>query len=419
MKWYCEKCKKIHSDDELCPHIQKQLKDNPDLLGETANFVTIAGEYSLISSNALDTVAKSVNKIAGTNLGYEGTHQVARDIQVFKRLSEEPFVRSGHFATPEKAKAYWEAVKEVSKTNSRAMTSFESKLTGYAQEADWLRYKQSQLSSIYEKSSLLSNNTAGIDGTTVNRFTGKTISRTTVKASKNLMTKNSTAITDVKEAIAKGTATEKDIIFSTKGTGAAASEAGLKNPVIEKNTVEQVNASNKRLEEKISAGKATTTVTMEQVGQKMVQGAVIGAAVGLTISSITNYVRYKNGEITKEDAFKEVGEDTLKSAVTGGALAALTLFLPAGPVGVVAGVAVGIYLNAACTNVLDEIFGKGAYGAILNSSGYVYGMAMNLKDCLDQIEKNVHKTNANINRVIETQRQISDNFDLFNQLKGE
>ena len=30
MNWYCEKCKKIHTDEELCPHIKIQLKEHPE-----------------------------------------------------------------------------------------------------------------------------------------------------------------------------------------------------------------------------------------------------------------------------------------------------------------------------------------------------------------------------------------------------
>ena len=105
MNWYCEKCGKIHKDDEMCPKIKKQLKDHPEWLKEAADFTAVAGEEALITSQALDVVAKGVNKLAGTNLSYEGTQRFARDIQVFKRLSEEPFSRSGAFATPEAAKS--------------------------------------------------------------------------------------------------------------------------------------------------------------------------------------------------------------------------------------------------------------------------------------------------------------------------
>ena len=46
MKWYCEKCATIHDDNELCPKIIFQLKNNKDLLGEAASFITVAGEHN-------------------------------------------------------------------------------------------------------------------------------------------------------------------------------------------------------------------------------------------------------------------------------------------------------------------------------------------------------------------------------------
>ncbi len=82
MNWYCEKCKKVHTDDEMCPRIKNQLKEHPEWLSGAADFVAVAGEDALITSQALDGVAKGVNKLAGTNLSYEGTQQFARDIKV-------------------------------------------------------------------------------------------------------------------------------------------------------------------------------------------------------------------------------------------------------------------------------------------------------------------------------------------------
>lgn len=420
MKWYCNSCKKMHEDEELCPKYKQQLKEHPEWLKEAADFTTVAGQHYLITSQALDGVAKGVNKLAGTQLSYEGTQQFARDIQVFKRLSEEPFARAGVFSSPENAKAYLDNVRKVAETTPKTFTTFESKLTGYSQEVDWLRMKKGEISSLWQKSSLLSDNAAGIDGTTINRFTGKEISRTTVKASKNQMTSNSTAIRDVKEAIyEKGTATENDIIFGPKGTAEAARKAGLKNPVVEKNSAEQIRNSNSRQIQKIDEGKAFTNVTTQELGKKMAQGAVIGAVVSLTISSITNYMKYKNGEISGEEAFREVSEETVKGAITGAATTAVSIFLPAGAIGFVAGVAVGIYISKTCGNLLDEIYGKGAYGAILDASGYVYGMTFNLADYYEKIERNNRMTARNIAEAEKIQQRIERNFDVFEQMKGE
>lgn len=419
MKWYCEKCKKIHDDNEMCPKIKAQLAEHPELVTEAADFTIMAGSEVLITSQLLDKTAQGINKLAGTSLSYEGTQQFARDIQVFKRLSEEPFSRSGVFSNPESAKSYFENVRKISETSPRALSSFESKLTGYGQEVDWVRMKQGEVSNLWQKSTLLENNAPGVDGVTVNRFTGKEISRTTIKASKNPMTSNSTGINDVKEAIQKGTATEKDIIFGSEGTEEAAKKAGLKNPVVEKNSSGQIQDSNKRLEQKILDGQASTAPTLQQIGSKMLQGAVVGAAVAITVSTITTYVRYKNGELDAREAFEGVAEDTLKGALVGGAMGAVTIFLPGGVIGFVSGLAIGVYFGKVCTNVLDEIFGKGAYGAILNASGYVYGMTFNLAEYYDKIEANNRKIKTDIARANELQTEIESNFHVFEQMKGE
>ena len=100
MIWYCNRCKCHHQSDELCPFIASQLRARPELLSEAANFTVIAGQHRLITTQALDSVAKQVNGVLGTNLSFEGTNQVARDIQVFKRLSDEPFKKLQVFQTP-------------------------------------------------------------------------------------------------------------------------------------------------------------------------------------------------------------------------------------------------------------------------------------------------------------------------------
>lgn len=417
MKWYCEKCKKIHMEDEMCPHIKTQLKAHPEWISEAADFTTVAGEELLVTTQALDTAVQKINQITGTKLTYEGTQQFARDIQVFKRLNEEPFSRSGVFSTPDNAKAYLENVLEVASDKPRALSAFEGKLTGYSQEVDWLRAKQGKLSSLFQKSSLLENNAPGVDGITVNRFTGNEISRTTIKASKNPMTSNSTGIHDVQKALENGTATNKDIIFAPEGTIDAAQKAGLSNPVEELNSAEQIQKSNQRLEQKILDGQAFTEPTIEQIGQKAAQGAIVGAAVAVTVSSITNYVRYKNGEQTRDEAFSNVAEDTVKGLIVGGALGAITIFLPGGVIGFLGGMAIGIYLSKTCENILDEIFGKGAFGAIMSASGYVYGMTFNLADYYKKIEDNNRHTKSNIYSTKEIHKTVENNFNEFERLK--
>ena len=42
MNWYCEKCKKLHTNDEMCPSIKLQLKNHPEWIPEAAIYVSVA-----------------------------------------------------------------------------------------------------------------------------------------------------------------------------------------------------------------------------------------------------------------------------------------------------------------------------------------------------------------------------------------
>lgn len=435
MAYYCTKCKILHKENEMCPQYAEQLKEHPELLGEAAKFTSVAGQYYLISSQTLDTVAQGVNKVVGSNLAYEGTHQLARDINVFKQLNVDAYCKSGVFSNSESAQEY---ILNASKGQLDTLTK---KLNGTGQEIDWVRFKEGHLSSLFEKSKLLGEemtNAPGIDGTTVNRFTGKVVEKTTIKAA----TSNQglgTNVSDVLKAIEKGTLDPKDTLAGIDGTSDALKKALAKNitkatesgnvdyanklkqaqeqlKVQELNNYNDIKNSTERLTKKMGAGQASASLTIQEVSKKACQGAVIGAAVGLTISSITNYLKFKNGEISEEEAFKEVGEDTLKGAITGGALGAITLFLPGGVLGFAAGMAIGIYINTVCSNMLDEIFGKGACEAILDASGFVYGMSVNLEDCIKIIGKDQTHIESNERKIRKTKLKIDKNFDEFDQL---
>lgn len=406
--YYCETCRTLHKHTELCPSHVDLLKKDPTLLPQAGKFTSIAAQYRLVTSGDFECVIEKANKLIGSNLRYEGTHQIARDLQVFKRLNEEAYRRIGSFATPEAAQEYF---RNATTSQSRALSA---KLAGAGQEVDWLRLKQSEIGSILNKSTLFNKNAVGVDGQTVSRFTGKTISRTTIKAAQTRGGQN-TNVQGIVKAIKSGTLSPHDRAFIPEGTGvlfknkinkevAYAKLTGDKEAVArlmaakenlkieEYGEISNISSSVDRLKNKIADGKAVTSIPVEQVTNKIAQGAIIGAAVALTISGITSYMRYRNGELTKEQAFIEVGEDALKGTIIGAGMGALTLFLPGGAIGFCAGVAIGMYVNAALTNVLDEIFGKGAYLGILTSSGCVLGVSQNLVDLIDQMESNIKAT---------------------------
>lgn len=428
MTWFCEKCKKLHTDEEMCPHIRQQLRDNPELLVEAANFTTVAGQYGLVTSNALDAAAQQVNQLIGTNLTYEGTRQVARDIQVFKRLNEEAFVKCGAFSSPEAARNY------LNNATPGQLKNIVTKINGSGQEVDWLLEQQGKLSSLMQKSELFNKNAVGVDGVVKSRFTGKEITRVTIKATQSKSGLN-TNVQQVVKAVKLDRLDPNETVFGVEGTKQALIKKLDKEilyaqgqgdfrlaerlqeakslKVVEYSTPEKVKTANARIRDKIQAGQASTYVTPEQLKNKMCDGAIVGAVVGLTISSITNYIRFRNGELTRQEAFSQIAEDTLKNAVVGAGLSAVSLFLPGGIIGFVGGLAVGIYINATCTNILDEVFGKGAYGAILNASGYVYGMTTNLETVVRAIDMSMRRTQMNLDKAATTQRRIDANLSEF------
>ncbi|MEE1012327.1 MAG: hypothetical protein U0L11_09900, partial [Acutalibacteraceae bacterium] len=235
---------------------------------------------------------------------------------------------------------------------------------------------------------------------------------------------------DVVEALEKGTLNTNDAVTGIKGTkdavikaidkriaeASASGDTNLANKlsqakdslkINEMGTMDSTKKSTERLFEKIKSGNANTQITPDLVASKAAQGAVIGAAISLTISSITNFIRYKNGEITRAEAFRDIGEDSVKGLLTGGAMGAITLFLPGGALGFVAGVAIGMYISEVAGNVLDEVFGKGAYEQILHACGYVAGTAKNVASMMEDFGTSV----KNINMYNTRSRQTLESID--------
>ena len=431
MVYYCGKCRKTHGDEELCPVMAHQMKKTPALLEGAANFTNIAGQYHLVTSQSLDAVAQRVNSVIGTNLRLEGTHQFARDIQVFNRLNTETYKNHGGFRTPEAAKQY---LKNATKGQ---FSGLKAKIVGAGQETDWLRMKQGEMQSVIERSNLLNGNAVGVDGEIVTRFTGDEIARVTVKGASTMGGVN-TGAKGIVEALKKGTLAPNETVFATEGMKAKLDnmlsrniEHALKNgdtktaelltkakeslKVIEHGSIQDTAEARDRILDKIRGGKALTCVTPNEALSKAAQGAAIGAAIGLTVSSITNFIKYKNGDLSIQEAFTNIGEDSLKSALMGGTMGTITLFLPGGAVGFAAGLAIGMYLNAALTNILDEIFGKGAYAELLTASGYVMGTSMNLSEAMAVFVEDRKAVQASLQRIEYAQAKTKREINKFNQ----
>lgn len=422
---YCERCKEVHETTELCNDFKKQLQNDPSLINEAMNFTNLAAQHQLISTQVLDEVAMSINKIANTGLTFEGSKQCARDIQVFQQLNVDAFKNSGVFNEPKLAQRY------VQSGGTSIENNLKRKLTGTAQEVDWLRNRKGSLTRIFEKAKLVGEETAnapGIDGMVKNRITG-TESGVSVKNSisnKGL----GTNVRDVLKAIDKGTINPDDRIVGTKGTKNSVEKMLNKNidkavkegnqelleklkiakdkmKVQEIGNFEEAKNSTERLTNKVKSGEAYSRINSEMVAKQMKKGGIIGAAVSFSTSSLFNYLKYKNGEITREKAFAEIGQETCSGAIIGSAMGGLSLFFPPGAVGFATGIAVGMYISKTTQNVMNEIFGKGAFEQILHSSGYIYGTTMNLKTLLNEIEINEIKISENHTNMRNSEKNIN------------
>lgn len=422
---YCERCKEVHETTELCNDFKKQLQNDPSLINEAMNFTNLAAQHQLISTQVLDEVAMSINKIANTGLTFEGSKQCARDIQVFQQLNVDAFKNSGVFNEPKLAQRY------VQSGGTSIENNLKRKLTGTAQEVDWLRNRKGSLTRIFEKAKLVGEETAnapGIDGMVKNRITG-TESGVSVKNSisnKGL----GTNVRDVLKAIDKGTINPDDRIVGTYGTKNSVEKMLNKNidkavkegnqelleklkiakdemKVQEIGNFEEAKNSTERLTNKVKSGEAYSRINSKMVAKQMKKGGIIGAAVSFSTSSLFNYLKYKNGEITREKAFAEIGQETCSGAIIGSAMGGLSLFFPPGAVGFATGIAVGMYISKTTQNVMNEIFGKGAFEQILHSSGYIYGTTMNLKTLLNEIEINEIKISENHTNMRNSEKNIN------------
>ncbi len=408
---YCEFCRELHDENQLCERYKRELEKHPQWLSEATEFATLAAQYHLITSQTLDRAASAVNKVLNTDLSYEGTRQVARDIQVFAKLNSDSFRNSGQFSS---AQAAQEAVINSSEGFQRYL---HGRLNGTGQEIDWLMSSKGKLDSLLYKYQLPDGNTVGYDGIKINRFTGKTVERITIKAAESQSGLHTNAV-DVVEALEKGSLKSNDTVWGVKGIDKEINKVldskidlAQKNgdtelvkklqdakenlKITERGDFDQVKRSTKRLSEKVESGKGSPQITGAEVASKMLQGAVIGAAISLTVSSVRSFIRYKKGEITPKEAFGEIGEETTKGALVGGTMAGVTLFLPGGIIGFVAGLAIGVYVSAVFGNVLDEIFGKGFYAELLHAEGYIVGTAKNIEEMMREFGNNVISTQNN------------------------
>lgn len=147
-----------------------------------------------------------------------------------------------------------------------------------------------------------------------------------------------------------------------------AHEMGIPNPTKVMGTLQDNQNSVQELRNKVLNEELALNITAGEVTEKVVGGAVIGAAISVGVSSLLSYLQYKNGKITFEEMKRRIAKDGVKGAITGGALAGLSLFIPGGIIGFGIGFVVGTSLR----RLLDEAYGDGTFGEVLSTTKAVH-----------------------------------------------
>ena len=83
------------------------------------------------------------------------------------------------------------------------------------------------------------------------------------------------------------------------------------------------------------------------------------------------------------------------------------------------GSAGAIYFQTCVQNLIDEIYGDGAFGAILASSEAVQASVQTTGDVVEEASANVEKTTYNIKEAQQISMRIKCRRDEFEKLKGE
>lgn len=375
---------------------------------DTREFLREDGEKKLNDFISFASTAASF-RVVSEGLGnlVEGTGAMVNEVNMSRLLSEK-FYNMMAYSSPE---AFQDWLKTRQAVSSQSYATALSRVQGDYGEVELLRELQGQVKSILNKATFpvneagrVASNTPGIDIEVRNRFTNKIVERIQVKT-----VSNENSIDEIIEGLRNNKHfLPSDTLAGPKELLEAAKEAGFTNKMIDTGSVKDMKALRKKLEERILNGEIRTNYTPSEVIKKMGEGAIIGCAIRVSLSGLMNYMKYRRGDISAKEAITEISEDGIKGTVSGAALAGASIILPAGALGFAGGIAIGMYLEAALTNVLDEVFGKGAYHEILVASGYVMGTSQNLLDAIEEFKRDRESVQVSGQQVSENQRRSAE-----------
>lgn len=299
---------------------------------------------------------------------YEGTDAFVREIRISEILQEKfPNMEAYHSSSGIK-----EWLEERMQGSNHDIANALSRIQGDAAgEVDFVRDMQGHIGNLFTKTDFVRNaegrvtsNNPGIDAVEVNRFTGDIVQEYQVKTLRSADSINDT----LKDFLNNDHYNANITLVGPQELIDRAHELGIPNPTITMGTLQDNLASAQYLSGEILSGQMAVDFTPLNVGGQMIGGGMIGAAVSVTVSGLIDFIAYKQGRIAKGELKRRLGKAGVKGAITGSALAGLSLFIPGGIIGFGIAAVVGLSLR----RLIDEAYGDGTTGEVLKMTNAVH-----------------------------------------------
>lgn len=352
--YFCQRCRDFH--DVMSGIGIKHLPHNLSKR-DVANFI-----------NAATTIPTYEVVTGGIPGVFEGTDAFVREIKIAQTLQEK-FPNMDAYKSAEGLRDWLaERLQMSNSAGANALSRIQGDAAG---EVDFIREMQGNIRSLFtrtdfprnEDGRIVSNN-PGIDAVEINRFTGDIVNEYQIKTLRSADSIDQTLEDFLNNDAYKPTT----VLVGPQELIDRAHELGIPNPTKVMGTLQDNLQSAQELSDKILSGQLAVGMTPGAVAGEMIGGAGIGAAISVTVSSLVTYLQYKSGNITFDEMKLKLAKDGVKGAITGGALAGLSLFIPGGLIGAGIGYTVGITLR----RLLDEAYGDGMFAEVMKLTGAVH-----------------------------------------------
>lgn len=352
--YFCQRCHDFH--DTMSGIGIKHLPHNLSKR-DIANFINVA--------TTIPTYEVVTGGIPGV---FEGTGEFVREVKIAQTLQDKFPNMEAYKSTDGFKEWLAERMQMSNNAGANALSRIQGDAAG---EVDFVRQMQGDIRSLFTKTDfprnadgrIISNN-PGIDAVEINRFTGDIVNEYQIKTLRSADSIDKTLEDFLNNDHYKPTT----VLVGPQELIDRAHELGIPNPTKVMGTLQDNLQSTQELSDKILNEQLAVGMTPGAVAGELIGGAGIGAAISVTVSGLITYLQYKSGNITFDEMKTKLAKDGVKGAVTGSALAGLSLFIPGGLIGTGIGFAVGISLR----RLLDEAYGDGMFGEVIKLTKSVH-----------------------------------------------